>query len=412
MLVYLRQLTAERDSLTAAATSLADTAAGESRDLTDTERASLATMQERCAAIDSQLTTYGAQVDATRAYAALRGRLSETTDDGSHAPAGALATRGAQTPEHWTDPLIAKLSGSGYNGRGSLELGEAPLLFERAPVMVEGFPGTIPPYYFKPTPWKMATPLLDVCGRVTVSSNSVEWYTWPAMFPEAPVVPEGQAKPEIDFPPTPHSASLQTYAHHKPLSRQALEDVPQIQSIIEGALRGGVFRSLEAGVIAALAAASAAGGIIPTVDGADMLYATRLGLATVQTAGYTVANAVIMNPLDFAALDVRVMEETVTGPIPTTRVWGLPVLVSADVVQGESWVGDFSTGVTVFARNAMGVFMSDSHADYFVKNLLVILAEQRALPAVTAGGAICKCTATAIPGTAAASTAPAPRERR
>jgi hypothetical protein len=412
MLTYLRQLTAERDSLTAAATSLAETAANESRDLTETEQASLSSMQARCASIDQQLTTYGEQVDSQRAYATLRARLSETTDDGStSAPAGgALATRGAQVPEAWVDPLMAVLERSNYSGRGSIELGAAPLLFERAPVLIEGFPATIPPYYFNPTPWKMATPLLDVCGRVTVSSNAVEWFTWPAAFPEAPVVPEGTAKPEADFPPTPHSASLQTYAHHKPLSRQALEDIPQIRSVIEGALRGGVLRSLEAGILAALGGAVGAGGV-PVVDGVDMLYATRLGLATVQTAGYTVANAVIMNPTDFAALDVRVMEETVTGPVPTTRLWGLPVIVSADVVQGESWVGDFSTGVTLFARSQMGVFMSDSHADYFVKNLLVILAEQRALPAVTAPGAICKCTATPLP-LAAGATAPNPERRR
>jgi HK97 family phage major capsid protein len=249
----------------------------------------------------------------------------------------------------------------------------------------------------------MATPLLDVCGRTTVSSNSIEWYTWPGGYPAAPVVPEGTAKPEIDFPPTPHQAGLQTYAHHKPLSRQALEDVPQIRSIIEGALRGGVLRALEAAIIAAVAAGAAgAPPEVPTVDAGDMLTSTRLGLATVQTAGYSVANAVIMNPLDFAAMDIRVMEETVTGPNVTTRLWGLPVIVSADLPQGEAYVGDFQTGVTLFARNAMSVFMSDSHADYFVKNLLVILAEQRALAAVTAGGALCKCTATIAPLSAGA----------
>ena len=67
MITYLRQLTAERDSLTAAASSLAETAATEGRDLTETESASLASMQTRCAQIDTQLTTYGEQVDATRA---------------------------------------------------------------------------------------------------------------------------------------------------------------------------------------------------------------------------------------------------------------------------------------------------------------------------------------------------------
>jgi hypothetical protein len=45
MLTYLRRLTDERDSLTQSATDLADHAATEERDLTDTERASLTSWQ-------------------------------------------------------------------------------------------------------------------------------------------------------------------------------------------------------------------------------------------------------------------------------------------------------------------------------------------------------------------------------
>jgi Phage capsid family len=411
MLLYLQRLATERESLTAAATGLADTAAQENRDLTETEQASLSQMQTRCAEIDRQLQTYNDQAESQRAYATLRSRLDAMDGDGGGQGHGsALATRSPAVIEEWVDPLVGELERSGYNGRGSLELGDAPLLFQRAPVMLEGFQGTIPPYYFQPTPWKPTSPLLDICGRVTVSSNSIEWYGWPPGYPAAPEVPEGQVKPEIDYVPVPHSDSLKTYAHHKPLSRQALEDIPQIRSIIETALRGGVLRALEAGIVAALAAAVAATEI-GTVTNADMLTGLRLGLAHVQMNGYAVANGIVMHPDDYAALDVRVMEETVTGPNVTTRMWGLPVIVSADMTVGQAYVGDFKTAVTLFARNAMSVFMSDSHADYFIKNLLVLLAEQRALPAVTAGPAAVQVVVGAA-GTASASAPATARSSR
>jgi len=397
MLLYLQRLAAERESLTAAATSLADTAAGENRDLTDTEKSSLAQMETRCAEIDGQLKTYNDQAESQRAYASLRTRL-DAIDASSHdvSQGKAVATRGPQAPDDWVDPIMAELEKSGYNGRGSVDLGEAPLLFQRAPVMISTWDGTIPPYYFNPLPWKQTTPFLDLCGRITVSSNAIEWFLFAPGYSDAPVVPEGDPKPEMPLAPVPKSDTLKTYAHHKPMSRQALEDIPQIRSIIEAHLRGGVFHALEAALIAALEA-SATAGDIATAETNDMLTGLRSGLARVQMNGYAQANGIVMHPDDYAALDVRVMEETVTGPNVTTRVWGLPVVVSAELTQGQAYVGDFRAALTLFARAAMSVFMSDSHADYFVKNLLVLLAEQRALAAVTAPGAACKVNVTVAP---------------
>jgi hypothetical protein len=57
--------------------------------------------------------------------------------------------------------------------------------------------------------------------------------------------------------------------------------------------------------------------------------------------------------------------------------------------------------VSLFARNQVAAYMSDSHADYFVKNLLVILAEQRALAAVTEPNAAEKVTVGAATGESA-----------
>jgi HK97 family phage major capsid protein len=397
VLVYLRQLTAERDSLTATATALAETAAGEGRDLTETEAASLASMQSRCAQIDTQLATYGEQVDSQRAYAALRERLTATTDEPPRGPGAALATRSPEPPPtSWGELFVASASFRDYSGRGSSGEVELPGLFERAPIMSSTFPGDLPPYYFAPTPWKQTTPLLDALGRVSTNSNAITWYTWPGAYPVAPVVPEGQTKSEADFTPTPHTAALETYAHYKPLSRQALEDIPQIQSIVEGALRGGILASLEAAAAAALAAATPPGGI-DTVTDADLMTGIRIGIGNVQQSGYANPNAVLLNPADFAAIDVAVMGQTSNGPVRTGSIWGVPAIAVGALPVGTAYVGDFKTCVTMFARNTVTSYMTDSHADYFVKNLLVILAEQRALVAVTEPKAASRITVTVGP---------------
>jgi hypothetical protein len=396
VLTYLRQLTAERDSLTAAATQIAETAATEGRDLTETEQASLASMQSRCAVIDGQLSTHGAALDSQRAYAALRAHLSETTDDGTTTPPrGALATREAAPDRRgWGELFTDSEAFRTYTGRGSSGEVDLPGLFTRAPIQIDTFPGELPPYYFTPTPWKMTTPLLDALGRVATNSNAVTWYTWPGAFPVAPVVPEGGTKPEADFTPTPHTAALDTYAHYKPLSRQALEDIPQIQSIVEGALRGGILTALEQAAAGALAAP--ANGV-PTLNGADMLSGLRQAIGVVQSAGYSQPNAIMLNPADFAQLDVDVMGVTTAGPVRTGSIWGIPGYAVGAIPSGTAYVGDMKTAVTIFARNQVSAYMTDSHADYFVKNLLVILAEQRAHVAVTEPNAAHAVTWTTTP---------------
>jgi Phage capsid family len=382
MLTYVRQLTDERESLTASATSLTEGAATEGRDLTETEQASLKSWSERCATIDNQLGTLGEQMESQRAYASLRSRLEMTEAEPAEPPQG-MATRSAPIPSDWGSLFVASEAFRAYNGRGSSGEVMLPGLFSRAasdPIMVSTFPGGLPPYYYQPTPWKMTTPLLDALGHTATSSGTVTWYSWPGAYPTAQVVAEGAAKPPADITPTPHTEALETYAHYKAISRQALEDIPQVQSIVTNALQGGVLTALEAAAAAALADA---GSGIPSITNADLLAGIRVAIGDVQSRGYANPNAVLLNPADFAALDLAVMAATVNGPTKTGTVWGVPAIAVGAIPAGTSYVGDFSTAVQLFARDQVSAYMTDSHDDYFVRNLLVILAEQRALVAVT-----------------------------
>ena len=381
MLTYARQLTTERESLTASAVSLTDAAATESRDLTETEQASLHSWSERCAAIDAQLGTLDEQMQSQRAYAQLRSRLDVTEADPE--PSRELQTRGVPVPQDWGSLFVGSEAFRNYNGRGSSGEVSLPGLFTRAaadPITVSGFPGGLPPYYFTPTPWKMTTPLLEALGKISTNSGTVQWYAWPGAYPTAAVVAEGTPKPPADFEPTPHTDALETYAHYKAISRQALEDIPQVQSIVENALRGGILTALEAAAAAALGLP--ANGI-PATTNPDLLAGIRVAVGNVQSRGYAQPNAVLLNPADFAELDLAVMAATVNGPQRTGSVWGVPAIAVGAIPAGTAYVGDFSTAVTLFARDQVSAFMTDSHDDYFVRNLLVILAEQRALVAVT-----------------------------
>src|SRR5262245_58564525 len=105
MLTYLRRLTDERDSLTQSATDLTERAATEERDLTDTERTSLAGWQTRCAEIDGQLVEYNAQAESQRAYARLRDTL-HTDDDDTPPQSRRVQQRQAEQPRGWGEMFV------------------------------------------------------------------------------------------------------------------------------------------------------------------------------------------------------------------------------------------------------------------------------------------------------------------
>jgi HK97 family phage major capsid protein len=67
------------------------------------------------------------------------------------------------------------------------------------------------------------------------------------------------------------------------------------------------------------------------------------------------------------------------GPQVKT-LWGLPIVESQDIAAGTSLIGD-GTMAGVADRMQGQIYTTDSHADYFIRNLFVILAEERlALP--------------------------------
>jgi HK97 family phage major capsid protein len=387
VITYLQRLTDERDSLTQSATQLAERAATDDRDLTDTERSSMAGWQQRCGEIDAQLTEYNAQAESARAYASLRAQLatpepSLDVRSSSSAPA-VLETRSAGELFVTSDAFIQ------YGGHG-----------QSARVAVEGFMETraaittaqlaIPHFVHTPVELVSSSPLLDVCARIPVSSGVVDWVEVGA-DPVAAVVPEGTPKPEAAIPIVPKSSSLDTLAHWIQITRQALEDAPYVRAMIEGKLRRGLLRKAEADMAAAIDAATTQ--TTAGAAGAGLLPAIRVGIGLVESAGYR-PNAVALNPADYAQLDVDVMHESVAGPVRYPTFWGVPPVAVAGIPAGKAYVGDFQAGATLFDRGVTDVFISDSHDALFIANILVILAEARLKSVVTEPPAICECTST------------------
>ena len=220
------------------------------------------------------------------------------------------------------------------------------------------------------------TPLLDNVNRVQVTSNAIDYVSWSITSGGAAVVPEKSPKPAIEFAPSVTSDSLDNIAAYTQLTRQLIEDAPSVRDMINGELVREIFRKEEEEVASAIGAATLA-----SAGGEDLLAAIRVGVGTVQSAGYS-PNAVLLNPADWADLDNTVMGGTLNGPVIRANFWGLTPIPSTVQAAGTAIVGDFRTAVTQFYRSQVALYITDSHAETFLSNVFTLLAERRSLAAV------------------------------
>jgi hypothetical protein len=404
MLTYLRRLVDERTKLTGLATQIADAAAGEDRDMTNVEIESVRSYQKRCDELDKLIEEHNSQVKSQRAYASLISGIGDTDTDGSTGHTGPPATRNAAAPMSLGRAFVESDAFRGYRGRGRSESVELPVLTRAAadPIKLADLATIAPPYVFTRDSAEPASVLLTLVSTETVSGNAIQYMIWGPDTAMASVVPEGELKPPADLVMSSETTSLDTYAWWKALTRQALEDVPRIQSIIEQRLQAGITRALEKAVGDALTAATLATATAPAVPAGSpipqLLANIRVGIGQVQALGYT-PTVVALNPADFALVDLGLLQATTGGPTTTGPYWGVRPVAVPGIPAGTAYVGDFATGITLFQRANAEVFLTDSHADFFLRNQLVILAEQRAKVAVVEPPAIVEVPSTATPVT-------------
>ena len=375
---FLDRLLDERVSATGVITQLHERSAAENRDLTEMERSEIARLQERCIQLDGLLTEHEAQASSARAFAELQARIEsnrERTSDGA-----TRQTAPGRAPEQRSAGQLVTESTqwAGYSGRGSMapvEITDFLQLEQRAVITTAAL--SIQPFVWSNEIRQPAMPLIDAVSHVRVSSGVVEWVEVGA-DPVAAVVAEGTAKPEATLTVTPKTATLDTIAHWVQITRQALADAPYMRSLIEGKLRNGLARKVQADLVTLIN-----GATLQNAVDANLTNAIRKAIGVVEAQGYN-PDTVALNPADFAAIDVAAgAAANGTGPDRRNTYWGLQAIAVPGLTAGVAIVGDFKEGITLFDRGVSDVFVTDSHASLFISNILVILAEGRFKSAIT-----------------------------
>ncbi len=347
-------------------------------------------LKTRAENLDNRIAEIASLLEAKKSSDALDGRLSKTEKRSAPAGSGWSVT---EQPLSFGEAFTRSEAFTEYAGspRGRMAKIEMELQSRALPTGLAAM-GTagldLGKTSVNTTAPTASTPLLDNINRVQVSGNAVEYVSWAKIAGSAAVVAEGANKPSVEYGPTVTADALDNIAAYTQLTRQLIEDAPAIRDMINGELVREILRVEEAAVVTALGAAT-----LPTAAGADLLAAIRVGVGTVQAAGYE-PNAVLLNPADWADLDNVVMGGTLNGPVIRQNFWGLIPIPATAQTAGTAVVGDFRTGVTQFYRSQVGLYITDSHASTFIANVFTLLAERRALAAVVRPAALVEVAAT------------------
>jgi HK97 family phage major capsid protein len=298
----------------------------------------------------------------------------------------AVQTREAQpdVPQSWGEMFTRSDQFGDYRGRGTS--GRVNIETRALPMSLSTSAPSISKQKIVLENVEGPAPLLGLIPVVTVSSNGFDVVVWSKSAGGAAVVPEGTAKPPAEWAPVSNPITLDTVAVHTQMTRQLIEDEPAVRSKIDTELQREVLRALEASAAAQLVAAT-----LPTVAGATLLESIRMGVGTVQAAGFS-PSAVLLNPADWATLDITVMGSTLIGPSVGSQFWGLRPVASVAQPAGTATVGDFSAGVERYSRSGVSLYITDSHASTFLSNVFTLLAETRSKTVVTRPAALCECT--------------------
>lgn len=272
-----------------------------------------------------------------------------------------------------------------------------------------GSAGTMMVPDFKPLVRLPFAPLMlrDMISVGTTQSDQVTYPREVSRENNAAIVAEATAtsgasgaKPESGLTLEKIITNVKTIAHWIPATKQALSDAGQIRLLIDSFLLDGLEQKLEWEILNGNGANDHLLGVDHTPGTqyqefvTDVLATTRKARTKVEVDGLARPTAYSMNPRDWEAIELTkdgMDRYYYGGPsvLGNPRLWGLPVVTPFQQVQGQGFIADWKT-VALWDREQGNIRVAEQHSDFFTRNMVVILAEERLALGIFRPAAICE----------------------
>jgi HK97 family phage major capsid protein len=247
----------------------------------------------------------------------------------------------------------------------------------------------------------------DLLAPGTTGSNVVPVMVEESFTNNAAPVAEGGVKPESALTFVAQSEPVRKIAHWIPVSEELLEDAPAVASYIDSRLRYGVLRKEDQQLLYGTGVAPQLQGILARTGLAAPLARTDPDtnadailkqIVLIEAASGLPVTGIVMNPLAWGSIALSKDENAMYlagGPfaaLPGPTLWGRQVALTDQITSTEALVGAFKSGAQIFRHGGVRVATTNSHSDFFTKNLVAIRAEERLALAVYRPGAFAKVT--------------------
>jgi len=256
----------------------------------------------------------------------------------------------------------------------------------------------------------------DLFPTRTTTAAVIEYFRMTGFTNAASTVAERDGgsfaqKPQSGFTFLGAQAPVRTLAHWEAAHRNVLADEPQLRSIIDNELMYGLRLAEDDQILNGDGTGENLEGVLQTsgiqtydwsdgetVPVADTKADALRRAATLSFLAYYEPTGIVMHPNDWEDIELTkdingqylVAVSVALGGEP--KLWRIPVVETPAITEGTALIGAFGTGAQLYDREQASIRISEQHADFFVRNAIVILAEQRLALAVKRPEAFVKVT--------------------
>jgi HK97 family phage major capsid protein len=251
----------------------------------------------------------------------------------------------------------------------------------------------------------------DLFNVQQTSTNLVEYFRVTGFTNNSATTSERSGTPET-FTAYPQStltivgaqAPVRNIGHYEVAHRNVLADEPAMRGIVDNELLYGLRLTEDDQILNGdgtgtnLTGITATSGISTQALGSDTrIDAIRKAITKIALAYYE-ATGMVVHPSDLEQIELekdgdnRHMLVASIAVGMEARIWRLPVVETAAITEGTALIGSFGIGATLYDRMEGSIRISENHSDFFVRNAIAILAEERIALAVKRPESFCTVT--------------------
>jgi len=232
--------------------------------------------------------------------------------------------------------------------------------------------------------------LVEYCRESTFTSAAAPQTGGSPNSGENVAKAESELNFELNYQP------VQTLAHWIPASKQVTDDSAALSGYINTRLLYLLKLAEENQLLNGLGTGNNLSGLINEADTYDTAYSNTATDTYIDVIGHALdqvqensnleADGVVLNSRDWH--DIQLIKTTGVSSsgqyifsdphnAQTPRLWGVPVVATKSMARGQFLAGAFGMAAAIWDRASATVEISREHSDFFIKNMVAILVEER-----------------------------------